>query len=383
MPPFRRVVVAAAVITVPIAAAYRFALVYRRRAGVPRPRLPAVTPADLGMPYEPTVIKGDGGPLPAWFIPARDGEPGPAVLLVHGWESARDRTLPNAQFLHAAGFHILTFDVRGHGANPRETLPVSGGEFGADATAALREMLARPEVTEAAILGHSMGGIGALLAAADPRVRALVVVSAPADPVRLTRQTFQLARLPFPGPVAWPLAWLTARVFVRPRHHRLTDISSLTAARRYAGPLLLVHGEADSVIPMSHHERLVESARSGRALARAPGAATVETLIVGGGGHSFLHEDEGFRRNVASFLARALGGPFSPAGAADRAAAVPADRIPEQETGFSALQRADMDPPATEHGAEATVVAPGAPVGRSSAPPTVRPGEPAARAAAR
>ena len=38
--------------------------------------------------------------LPGWFIPARDGAPGPGVALVHGWESARDRTLPIAEFLH-------------------------------------------------------------------------------------------------------------------------------------------------------------------------------------------------------------------------------------------------------------------------------------------
>ena len=43
-----------------------------------------------------------------------------------------------AVFLHAAGFHCLTFDVRGHGDNPAEELPLTAGEFGADALAALR-----------------------------------------------------------------------------------------------------------------------------------------------------------------------------------------------------------------------------------------------------
>ena len=48
----------------------------------------------------------DGIALPAWFIPARGGQPGPGVVLVHGWESARDRTLPMAVFLHAAGLPL-------------------------------------------------------------------------------------------------------------------------------------------------------------------------------------------------------------------------------------------------------------------------------------
>ena len=63
-----------------------------------------------------------------------------------------------ALFLHAAGFHCLTFDVRGHGANAPEELPVSAGEFGLDALAAIDALAARPEVTTVGVSGHSMGG---------------------------------------------------------------------------------------------------------------------------------------------------------------------------------------------------------------------------------
>src|SRR5262249_25860203 len=168
---------------------------------------PGVTPDRFGLPYETMTVASDGLDLPAWFIPANDGRPGPGIVLVHGWESARDRTLPMALFLHAAGFHCLTFDVRAHGAHPPEDLPLSAGEFGLDAGAAFRAMLARPEVTVGGISGHSMGGIGAILAAAaDPRVGALIASSTPADPYRLTRLTFRLAHLPIPDPLAYPLA---------------------------------------------------------------------------------------------------------------------------------------------------------------------------------
>ena len=102
----------------PIGLAYRFALAYRVRAGYPRRNPPTCTPADLGLPFESMLIESGGCPCPAWFIPARGGAPGPGVVLVHGWESARDRTLPMAVFLHAAGFHCLTFDVRGNGDQP-------------------------------------------------------------------------------------------------------------------------------------------------------------------------------------------------------------------------------------------------------------------------
>src|SRR3954469_15349129 len=147
----RRAGIAAAAALAPLGLAYRFALAYRVRAGYPRRLPPQMTPADVGLRFESMLIESHGLPLPAWFIPARDGAPGPGVVLVHGWESARDRTLPLALFLHAAGFHCLTIDIRGHGANPAETMPLTAGEFGLDALAAFQALLTRPEVTSGAI----------------------------------------------------------------------------------------------------------------------------------------------------------------------------------------------------------------------------------------
>jgi dipeptidyl aminopeptidase/acylaminoacyl peptidase len=263
----------------------------------------------------------DGLRLPAWFVPADGGQPGPGVAIVHGWESARDRLLPMVQFLHAAGFHCLSIDVRGHGANPKETLPITAGEFGTDALAAFHALIARPEVTHGALLGHSMGAIGTILAAAEePRVEAVVATSAPADPWRLTRQTFRLARLPFPDPIAYPLAWLTSRVYVRPRGHGLVRTSASDALRRIRVPVLLVHGSDDAVIPVAHLRRLE----------RVPTGAgqPAETLEIPGGQHSWLYEFPQYRRTVAAFLARSVGG-LDPAAAADRAEAVDARRLPD------------------------------------------------------
>jgi uncharacterized protein len=331
VPSLRRAGFAAALAAAPFALAYRFALLYRGRAGFPRRQASLITPADLGLPFEELAVPSPGtAGLPAWFIPAREGAPGPGVALVHGWESARDRTLPMAQFLVAAGFHCLTVDVRGHGGNPAETLPVSAGEFGADALAAFEALLARPEVTVGAISGHSMGAIGAILAgAADERVAAVVATSSPADPYRLTRQTFRLARLPLPDPIAYPLAWLTTRVYLRPRGHRVATVSAATALTANDRPILLIHGDVDDVVPIAHLERLIgTAARSGR---------RIESLVIGGGRHSWLYEFEEYRRAVAGFLAEALGGPYSPADAADRAAAVPSERIPAGEATFEAV----------------------------------------------
>jgi len=319
-----------------IGLAYRFALAYRVRAGYPRRHPPRITPADLGLPFESLRVASDGLSLPAWFIPARDGAPGPGVVLVHGWESARDRTLPMAVFLHAAGFHCLTFDVRGHGANPPEALPLSAGEFGLDAAAAFRVLMDRPEVTVGVISGHSMGAIGAILAgAADPRAAAIVATSGPSDPYRLTRQTFRLAHLPLPDPIAYPLAWLTARVYLRPRGRDVRSTSAAAAFARYRGPILLAHGDDDAVMPSSHLARLERAALAARA--GDPSAGRVETLRIAGGQHSWLYEDPSYRRAVARFLAEACGGPLDPVAAGDIAATTAAARIPDGETRFEAI----------------------------------------------
>jgi alpha-beta hydrolase superfamily lysophospholipase len=330
----------AALVAAPLAAAWRFAFEYRRRAGFPRPRPPVYDPADLGLPFESLTVASGGLRLPGWWIPGRGGQPGPAVVLVHGWESARDRTLPHAQVLHAAGFHVLTFDVRGHGANPREDLPLTAREFGRDAVAAVSAAAARPETTAVGILGHSMGGVGALLAATDdPRIAATIAVSTPAGPYRLTRHTFRLAGLPIPDPIAYPLAWLTTRVFLRPRGHSVGEVSATRAARRYLGPLLLAQGTADDIVPYGHVLRLVRVARRSRAAARRAGRATgpLRLVIVRGAPHSWLYEDRRYRADIARFLAEMLGGPLTPDAAAAAAEPMDARRLPDPGPGFSAL----------------------------------------------
>lgn len=329
--------VAAAVAATPFALALRFAHVYRRRAGHPRPSAPTSDPLSFGLAFESRLIRTpDGLELPAWWIGAVGGRAGPVVVLVHGWESARHRTLPNARFLHALGYHVLTFDVRGHGSNPAEADPVSAGEFGADALAAVEAALGDPAATSVAILGHSLGAVGAILAAAaEPRVAAAILTATPADPYRLTRQTFRLAHLAMPDVVAYPLAWLTTRVYLEPRRWKAREISATDAVRRYAGPILAIHGTDDTVVPIGHLGRIVKAARISRT--GIPHAAPVESLEIAGGQHSWLYEDPAYRAAIGGFLAATLGGTRTPEAAATLAASVDVRRPTEPEHGFSSL----------------------------------------------
>ena len=119
------------------------------------------------------------------------------------------------------------------------------------------------------------------------------------------------------------------------------DVSASDAIARYRGPVLLAHGDLDTVVPPAHMERLAAAARAGRTSSPsdAPGdPAPVETLVVPDGQHSWLYEFPAYRRAVASFVARAFAGPMEPAAAGELAAATPAERIPDAEGRFAAVE---------------------------------------------
>jgi hypothetical protein len=163
-----------------------------------------------------------------------------------------------------------------------------------------------------------------------------VAASAPADPYRLTRQTFRLAKLPIPGPLAWPLAWLTTHVFLQPRGHTVREVSAARAIERYAGPVLLIHGDADRVVPFGHLARLEEAAQRSREDDET--APDVEVLAIPGGEHSWLYEFAAYRGAVARFLTEAFGGPLEPAEAEAIARATQATRMPQREHPFSGIK---------------------------------------------
>jgi alpha-beta hydrolase superfamily lysophospholipase len=347
-----------------LAAAYRFALRYRERVGMPHRSPVESSPADFGLSFEDVRISAGDHELAGWFVRATADEPTednstpespapkrrragkaaagprPGIVVVHGWESNRGRTFAHVRYLHAAGFHCLVFDVRGHGDSPTETLPVNVPEFADDTIAAVRWLAARPEVSAVGVLGHSMGAAGAIVAASrEPAIKAVVSMSSPADLVRITRRTFEMAEMHIPEPIATPLAWFTAAILLVPRHHSVEDASAVTAAARYHGPLFLVHGAQDHGVPVEHLELIGRAAAAKRTVDDPP----VETLVLPDFGHRWLYEDAGCRRKIAAFFAKWLGGAAAPEEAGEQAAACVVERPSDPIYGFGAL--ASTTPP--------------------------------------
>ena len=252
---------------------------------------PGRTPGALGLPFEEVrVPTANHRSLAGWWIPAGVGVRS-AVVLVHGWGRNRERMLPYVEMLHPAGFHLLAFDARHHGASDRDG-HASMRKFSEDLRAAVAYLAARPDVDAAriAVLGLSIGGSAAIHAAAhEPRIRAVVTVGSFAHP----REAMLAMGLGHPLlALGMPLAMRFAewRVGVR-----FDELAPERHVGRIAGRALLVHGEDDRVVPVGDVERLLR-ASAGRA----------ERWRIAGRGHSDPHLEPGFAARVIGFLEAAL-----------------------------------------------------------------------------
>src|SRR5271169_2679077 len=71
--------------------------------------------AAFGLAYEDVSFQTEGGAtLRGWFVPARQSDVG--VVTVHGAGANRSEFLAEAKMLDDAGYPVLLFDCRGHGA---------------------------------------------------------------------------------------------------------------------------------------------------------------------------------------------------------------------------------------------------------------------------
>ncbi len=257
------------------------------------PRVPArQTPADLGMPFADVWFPTESAHrLHGWWVPV-DSARRPAAILVHGWGRNVERMLPYVAMLHPVGYHLLAFDARNHGASDGDR-HVSMKKFSEDIRAAVAYLGSRADVDgeRIAVVGLSIGGSAAIHAAAhEPRIRAVVTVGSFAHP------RDAMLRLGLGSPWLAPAMPLTFRFIEWRVGARLDELAPERHVGRVAGPLLLIHGEGDAIVPAENAARL----------ARASGGRG-EVWRIPGRGHSDPHLEPGFAERVAGFLSAALG----------------------------------------------------------------------------
>ena len=120
-----------------------------------------------------------------------------AVVLVHGWSSDGGRMAPLARHLVEAGVSCLLVDLPGHGRTGT-TRTYHAALMVEDLRAVADYLAARADVPgNAALLGYSFGGVGAIVSAStDPRWTALVVMATPLGPMEATEIYLRRKGLP-------------------------------------------------------------------------------------------------------------------------------------------------------------------------------------------
>ncbi|ABK45538.1 dipeptidyl aminopeptidases/acylaminoacyl-peptidases-like protein [Magnetococcus marinus MC-1] len=178
------------------------------------------------------------------------GQRGTVVVMMHGWGANASHLFPLAQAFVAAGHPVLLFDARCHGLSDDDGF-ASLPRFSEDILAALHYLASLGHTTPL-LLGHSVGAGAALLAATRWKsLQGVVSISAFAHPQEMMRRCLRGWHIPY-----WPIGGWLLRHVQRIIGHRFDDIAPIHTIRQLEIPLLLIHGEADTTVPVADAQRL-------------------------------------------------------------------------------------------------------------------------------
>lgn len=224
----------------------------------PMPRVER-TPADLGIPFEDGYFTTeDGYMLNGWFIPAPvDGSAGDlgnsdiTLLWFHGNAGNMGHRVDDlALFHHLLGVNIFIFDYRGYGDSQGK--PSERGVY-QDSRAALAYLMGREDVNPDRIVyyGRSLGAA----------VAVELALRHPPDGMVLFSPFTSLADM---GAALYTFS--PVRLLAGNR------LDSLARISQYHGPLLIIHGEADEIIPIEQGRALYKAAAGPKSFYQVSGA---------------------------------------------------------------------------------------------------------------
>ena len=268
-------------------------------------------PSTFGLHPSELWITGSSakGRLHAWRCP---GDPQRVVVVGHGMGLDKSHSLAQAQLLHRAGYTVVLFDFRNHGASFRDhALTRFSRRFNDDLVAVVDQVRAMPEHAHAriAVWGFSFSTFPVLdtMARLDGAVHAVICDSGPTRDLPVIVNS-----LPRSGllPVPQALQTAPARTLWQAVYRRLAmaildpPADWPPAAQQQGGsatPMLFVVGDHDGVAPVDQV----------RAVARRYPHA--EVLVVPGAGHlrAINVDKDAYAATVLDFLTRALSKPVA------------------------------------------------------------------------
>ncbi len=243
----------------------------------------------LGLPFARVAVPDELGPMSAWLVPGRSST---WAIFVHGINANRYDGLRIVPPLHARGLPTLLITYRedtGAPASPDGKHHMGLTEW-RDLQAAARYALSHG-ARHLVLVGYSMGGAIVTQfmerSALANRVAGLIL-DAPALNWRAIL-SFNATEMGLPSFAADPVEWMIGlRIDA--------DWNGLDALRHTADfhlPILLFHGTADTLVPISTSDAFAKALRGWVTYYRVPGAEHVESWNV---------NPQLYDRRVAAFL---------------------------------------------------------------------------------
>ena len=194
---------------------------------------------------EKIILQTDSGKVEAWYMPPVSdsaGNPAPAVIFAHGNGELIDFWPEELRGFTKLGVGVLLVEYPGYGRS--EGSPSQGSIT--DAFISAYDFVAgRKDVDSARIIffGRSIGG-GAVCALARNRPSAALILIS----------TFTSVR-------SFALKYFVPGFLMRDPFDNLETVGS------YSGPVLIIHGKKDEIIPFSHGIALSNAARNRKMIA--------------------------------------------------------------------------------------------------------------------
>ena len=189
----------------------------------------------------------------------------PMVILMHGiFSSGNIVPIPAlARELADNGIASIRFDFGGHWRSEGEMQQMTIGKEIEDALAMWEYARSLPYVSEIGLLGHSQGGVVASMTAGILESRgekpAGLVLIAPGSVVQEACRNGRFFGAEF-NPADPPEFVKCFGIMKLGREYILStqDLDIYGTAKDYTGPVRLIHGSKDTIVPMSCSERYAE-----------------------------------------------------------------------------------------------------------------------------
>jgi alpha-beta hydrolase superfamily lysophospholipase len=254
-------------------------------------------PAHIGSPpasldAEPVAFSSQSGSVIHGWLSRAPSARG-SLLLLPGVRANRLSMVRRAEFLREAGYSTLLIDFQATGESDGEVITFGWRER-FDVLAAVQYLKTRMPGQPVGIIGVSLGGAAATLAASSLHVNAAVLeaVYPSIDRALVNRLETRIGPL---GSVVAPflLFQLQPRLGIT-----AADLTPVDHIAQFGCPLLVVGGSADRYTTVDDTQRLFAAAREPKDLWMIPGAAHVDLLEFAG---------DAYRHRILAFFASALG----------------------------------------------------------------------------